>query len=185
MPTTKHLLVRGRLRDTRMAEALAAEATAMGLAGWVRARSDGSIEAMVQGEADFVGMLVDWATRGTSDALVSAVEISDGSGSFQGFQQLAVTPPEPTVTRQITVHGRVQGVGFRDALRAQAWASGVAGWVRNRIDGTVEAVLHGTEDSVQAVIAWARRGPPAARVTRVEVSEAEGEFQGFDRLPSA
>ena len=93
------------------------------------------------------------------------------------------------VTRHLLAAGRVQGVGFRDALRGEAMARGITGWVRNRRDGTVEAVLQGEAAAVDALIAWAWRGPPAARVDRLEVQEARGEFDrpyaGFEWLPTA
>ena len=93
------------------------------------------------------------------------------------------------VTLHLRIAGRVQGVGYRDALRSEALARGLAGWVRNRRDGTVEAVLQGEDAVVQAVLDWARRGPPAARVDRVEAQPAQGELErryaGFDWLPSA
>ena len=93
------------------------------------------------------------------------------------------------VTYHLRVSGRVQGVGYRDALRAEAVARGVTGWVRNCRDGTVEAVLQGDPAAVDAVLAWARRGPPAARVTDVAAQIAQGELErpyaGFDWLPSA
>ena len=92
-------------------------------------------------------------------------------------------------TRQLRISGRVQGVGYRGALRRQALACGLAGWVRNRHDGTVEAVLQGDAHSVEDVIAWARRGPPAARVDRVDAQPAQGEsdrpYAGFEVLPTA
>jgi len=93
------------------------------------------------------------------------------------------------VTRQIHVKGRVQGVGYRDALRAQADTAGVHGWVRNRNDGSVEALLQGSVQAVDSVIAWARRGPAAAHVVEVRVREPAPEFDhpysGFERWPSA
>ena len=93
------------------------------------------------------------------------------------------------ITRHLIVSGRVQGVGYRDGLRGEALAQGVSGWVRNRRDGTVEAVIQGDAPAVEAVLAWARRGPPAARVTQVAVHAAPGEldrpYTGFDWLPSA
>lgn len=92
-------------------------------------------------------------------------------------------------TCQLCISGRVQGVGYRDALRRQALACGVAGWVRNRHDGTVEALLQGDARSVEAVIAWARRGPPAARVDRVDARPAQGDsdrpYAGFEVLRTA
>ncbi len=94
-----------------------------------------------------------------------------------------------STTRHLRISGRVQGVGYRDALRRQALASGLAGWVRNRRDGSVEAVLQGDARSVEDVIAWARRGPPAARVDRVDAQPPQGEsdrsYAGFERLPTA
>jgi len=80
------------------------------------------------------------------------------------------------VTSHLRISGRVQGVGFRDALLREALARGLTGWVRNRRDGSVEAVLQGNAAAVEAVQVWARRGPPAARVDRVEANPAQGEF---------
>jgi len=94
-----------------------------------------------------------------------------------------------TTTVQVLISGRVQGVGYRDAMCAQAERHGVRGWVRNRGDGSVEAVLQGDAAAVDAVIAWARRGPPAARVAEVSAQAASGEldrpYQRFEWLPSA
>jgi acylphosphatase len=78
----------------------------------------------------------------------------------------------PRIARRVTISGRVQGVGFRYALADEARARGLGGWVRNRRDGTVEALLAGLEAEIDAVIAWAHRGPPAARVTSVAVEPA-------------
>jgi len=91
------------------------------------------------------------------------------------------------VARQIRVSGRVQGVGYRVSLQHEARKRGVGGWVRNRADGTVEAVLQGTPQAVAAVIAWARRGPPGARVTDVDDSEAAQEptHAQFELRPTA
>jgi acylphosphatase len=65
-------------------------------------------------------------------------------------------------------------------LQREAEARGVAGWVRNRSDGSVEAVLHGSPAAVEAVTQWARHGPPSARVTGVEVVPGEGEYSAFE-----
>lgn len=70
--------------------------------------------------------------------------------------------------RRVVVHGRVQGVGFRVAMVAEARRLGVAGWVRNRADGAVEAHAEGPGDAVAALVTWAHAGPPGARVERVE-----------------
>jgi len=84
------------------------------------------------------------------------------------------------VRRRVVVQGRVQGVFFRDSLRERARAAGVAGWVCNRSDGAVEAVVEGREDDVGRVVAFAREGPPRAEVTGVEVSdEAPEGLSGF------
>lgn len=85
-----------------------------------------------------------------------------------------------SVRRRVVVSGRVQGVFFRDSCRHQALAAGVAGWARNRGDGRVEVVLEGEPDAVDAVVAWCRRGPGRARVTRCEVfDEAPEDLTGF------
>lgn len=89
------------------------------------------------------------------------------------------------ITRRVRIFGRVQGVFFRDSMRQRADALGVTGWVRNRADGSVEAVIHGPPEAVEALIQWAHRGPEHARVERVEVEPAEGEFPDFRRLPDA
>jgi acylphosphatase len=72
----------------------------------------------------------------------------------------------------------VQGVFFRDSVRRQASTRGVGGWVRNRPDGTVEAVFEGDPDAVEAMIAFCREGPRGARVERVEVIEEEPQGLG-------
>ncbi len=77
--------------------------------------------------------------------------------------------------------GRVQGVFFRESMRLEAERTGIRGWVSNRLDGSVEAVVQGTPDLVDAIVRWAHRGPEDARVVAVEVSEADGEFEGFEK----
>jgi acylphosphatase len=88
------------------------------------------------------------------------------------------------MVRHLVIHGRVQGVGFRESMRWEAERLGVTGWVRNRSDGAVEAMVQGSPEAVQAMVAWARRGPPAAAVERVDVAPAEGQFSAFERLPT-
>ena len=78
-----------------------------------------------------------------------------------------------TVARRVLVHGRVQGVFFRDSARREAQERGVAGWVTNRDDGSVEALFEGDAEEVEALVAWCRTGPPQAQVERVDVDEAE------------
>jgi acylphosphatase len=89
------------------------------------------------------------------------------------------------IARRLTISGRVQGVGFRYALADEARARDLGGWVRNRRDGTVEAVVVGPEADVEAVIAWARHGPPAARVTGVSVEPAAESGDRFEIAPTA
>jgi acylphosphatase len=76
-----------------------------------------------------------------------------------------------TIRRRVIVRGRVQGVFFRDTCRREARSHGVNGWVRNLPDQSVEAVFEGTAPSVEAMVAWARRGPELAEVTAVDVIE--------------
>ena len=84
------------------------------------------------------------------------------------------------VRAHVVISGRVQGVCFRAYTFDEATAAGIAGWVRNTSDGRVEAVFEGEQSAVEAMIAWCRKGPPAARVNGVEViwGEPQGE-QGF------
>jgi ADP-ribose pyrophosphatase len=85
--------------------------------------------------------------------------------------------------RLLRVHGRVQGVGFREAFIHRARESGATGWVRNRSDDTVEAFVQGEPSAVERVVAWARRGPPTARVDGVEVHDVavDSAISGFER----
>ena len=77
------------------------------------------------------------------------------------------------IARRVRVHGEVQGVFFRDSAQRQASSRGVAGWVRNCPDGTVEAWFEGAPDDVESLVAWARSGPSRASVERVDVDEAD------------
>ena len=84
------------------------------------------------------------------------------------------------VRRRVVVHGDVQGVFFRDSTEKEAGSRGVAGWIRNRDDGAVEAVFEGDEDAVTALVEFCRSGPSKADVERVEVEEEEPEgLDGF------
>jgi len=73
----------------------------------------------------------------------------------------------------VVVHGRVQGVFFRDSVRRLAEQAGIAGWVRNRADGAVEAVFEGDPDGVARLVAFCHEGPPGARVEAVEAMEED------------
>lgn len=87
--------------------------------------------------------------------------------------------------QRLLITGGVQGVGFRYALQDEARKLGVAGWVRNRSDGSVEALAQGEGDAIEALIAWARQGPPAARVSEVQITPAqEPPHSGFELRPT-
>ena len=88
-------------------------------------------------------------------------------------------------TRRLSIRGRVQGVWFRESMRLEAERLGVTGWVRNRMDGSVEAVVQGERDAVEAMVRWARRGPEGAEVSGVETSDAQGDFPRFEKRPTA
>ncbi len=88
----------------------------------------------------------------------------------------------PVIVRHLRIHGRVQGVYYRQTMQEQAQALRVTGWVRNRLDSTVEAVVCGSPEALERLIEWSRTGPPAALVSEVVVSEAEGSFSIFERL---
>ncbi len=83
--------------------------------------------------------------------------------------------------RHVVVHGRVQGVFFRESTRRRAERAGVAGWVANRPDGTVEAFFEGAAEDVGVLIDYVRRGPPGADVERLDVDDAEPRgLRGFE-----
>lgn len=87
----------------------------------------------------------------------------------------------PAARKRVLAHGDVQGVFFRDSVRARARDSGVAGWVANRPDGAVEAVFEGDGDAVERLVDFCRSGPPAASVERVDESQEEPEgLSGFE-----
>jgi acylphosphatase len=88
---------------------------------------------------------------------------------------------KPSVRCRVRAHGRVQGVFFRDSVRQEATARGVAGWVRNCDDGTVEAVFEGDPDAVDALVAFCRSGPGASEVSSLDVAREELEsLSGFE-----
>jgi len=84
------------------------------------------------------------------------------------------------VTLRLVIYGRVQGVCFRDSMRREAQRMAVAGWVRNRSDGTVEAVVHGESSDVDIIVRWAKRGPEFAQVEQVEVMPHDGDYASFE-----
>jgi len=77
------------------------------------------------------------------------------------------------MAKQLIVSGMVQGVGYRASFAQVATTLGLAGWVRNRRDGSVEACVHGDNAAIHAIVDWAKRGPPAARVSAVIVAQSD------------
>lgn len=97
--------------------------------------------------------------------------------------------PDPTIRnrnmiKHLTITGRVQGVGYRYYMQRKAHELGVTGWVRNRRDGSVEAMVQGSADAVESLVAWARRGPDSAAVSAVKIAEGGGEHAQFVTLPT-
>ena len=86
-----------------------------------------------------------------------------------------------TVARHVVVRGRVQGVFFRETARRRARRAGVAGWVRNNDDGSVEAWFEGEPDDVEVMLHFAETGPSGAYVDKVDVEDVEPQdLRGFD-----
>jgi len=83
-------------------------------------------------------------------------------------------------TLHLVIHGRVQGVFFRQSMFREAQNLAITGWVRNRHDGTVEAVVQGDYGAVDAMVRWAGRGPEMAQVERVDAVLTGGDFTGFE-----
>jgi len=88
------------------------------------------------------------------------------------------------VVLRLVVRGSVQGVGYRWSMVEEARRLGIRGWVRNRRDGTVEAMVLGPPDAVDRIVAWARRGPRSSVVDAVDVSAGEGAFSSFEARPT-
>ncbi len=87
--------------------------------------------------------------------------------------------PSSRKTVHLVIHGRVQGVFFRDAMRREAESLSVSGWVRNRSDGTVEAEVQGEPSAVDDMVRWAHHGPQRAQVERVDIRTADGNYTSF------
>ena len=90
------------------------------------------------------------------------------------------------ITRRLRIRGQVQGVNLREALRQRAKQLKITGWVQNRLDGSVEAIVQGEAFAIDAIVEWARQGPPGARVDSLDVETAddEGNYDSFDKKPT-
>lgn len=116
------------------------------------------------------------------DILLPAAEKS--SGVSDGIFLARVEGVEMTgmllKTLHLAIHGRVQGVYFRNSMQEEAERLGVSGWVRNLPDRSVEAMVQGEADAVDAIVRWAQRGPMMASVERVDTSPGSGSYAGFE-----
>jgi len=88
------------------------------------------------------------------------------------------------LTKHLLITGRVQGVGYRYYLAYKARQFSITGWVRNRRDGSVEALIQGTPENIEAMVARAHRGPPNSAVAAVKVSEGSGTYTEFVTRPT-
>ncbi|BCX16363.1 MAG: hypothetical protein KatS3mg117_0045 [Geminicoccaceae bacterium] len=130
------------------------------------------------GPAGELGASASWTDRCSRDTIGSAIH-----SAFH--ERLTRRYAAMSFALQLRIRGRVQGVGYRAWLVREADRRGVAGWVRNRRDGSVEALLAGDEATVRALVEACRRGPPAARVEAIETAAAEGaDLDGFVALPT-
>ena len=91
-----------------------------------------------------------------------------------------MNPVDAESVFRLQIFGVVQGVGYRWSMVEEARRLGVRGGVRNRRDGSVEAIVAGPRNAVDQIIDWARKGPPSAAVTRVDVLTGEGNFESFE-----
>ena len=87
------------------------------------------------------------------------------------------SPTSSRITLRLVIHGRVQGVGFRESMRQQAQSLGIAGWVRNCSNWTVEAVVHGESVDVDTIVQWAHRGSEMAKVNKLKSCQTKVTIQ--------
>lgn len=134
------------------------------------------------------GEFLDVATLGVDElaAMADRGEVTDVKTVAALYHVLRRRQAQAPRARLLRIRGRVQGVGFRDALAHAAREAGVAGWVRNRDDDSVEAHVQGPPAAVGRVVDWAHRGPALARVDAVDVRDVAFEpgLAGFARRPS-
>lgn len=91
-------------------------------------------------------------------------------------------PTDTLTTLHLVIHGRVQGVFFRDSMRREAQRLALTGWVRNTTEGTVEAMVQGEKNAVDNIVQWAHHGPERAQVIKIEVAAGSGTFRQFEIL---
>lgn len=89
------------------------------------------------------------------------------------------------ISHHLRIYGYVQGVFFRESMCRKAQQLGITGWVRNRLDGSLEAMIQGNQEAVSTMIEWARTGPELARVDRMENSMGSGEYPDFEKRDTA
>lgn len=90
-----------------------------------------------------------------------------------------------SVARHLVIHGHVQGVFYRNWMVTTARRLGITGWVRNRMDGMVEAFIEGSPDAVSDMLRLAHQGPPAAKVDQIMAEDSEGQgFSNFEKRPT-
>ena len=130
-----------------------------------------------------------WASPAPGNGCLDAVSPDPAKELPSGRGTSFVAQPDRgeamTETRRLIVTGLVQGVGFRYAMAAQARLLGVSGWVRNRRDGSVEAMIAGSAGQIEEMLAWSRVGPAGAAVDQVIVETGCGEYSGFEFRPTA
>lgn len=90
---------------------------------------------------------------------------------------MITNPDNKLTTLHLVIHGRVQGVFFRDSMRREAQRLAVTGWVRNTAEEAVEAMVQGEQSALDSIVQWAHRGPSRAQVSKVEVEAGTGTFQ--------
>ena len=87
-----------------------------------------------------------------------------------------------TVTRHLRIFGRVQGVWYRESMRQEAERLAITGWVRNRLDGSVEALVQGDAESIESIVKWCRRGPQQAQVTHIDMDDVPPQTGGMTKF---
>lgn len=100
--------------------------------------------------------------------------------TYCGKLQTAMQSTPTQKTLHLVIHGRVQGVFFRQSMHNEARNLEISGWVRNRSNGTVEAVVQGAPTAVDAMVHWAQRGPELAHVERVDIDPTDGNYSNFE-----